>query len=148
MTSYILDASTAAAWLLPARDEPLSASAIQIQRAYANGRIQLQAPDLILPELGSVLRKAMLRGRISEATAEDTLTRFLDFQVPVVPSQGLVALAFSIARARNASVYDGIYVALAAISQWPLLTADERLANQLSTYYPVQWLGAIAPSQY
>ena len=143
MTSYILDASTAAAWLLPARDEPLSGPATQIQRKYATGQIQLLAPDLILPEIGNVLCKATRRARISANSAQDTLDKFLALKIPIVPSRSLMKQALSIAEARGGSVYDCVYVALAIISQHPLLTADERLANMMAAYYPVHWLGAI-----
>ncbi len=51
--------------------------------------------------------------------------------------------ALSIAEARGGSVYDCVYVALATTWQRPLITADERLANMMSAYYPVRWLGAI-----
>ena len=37
---------------------------------------------------------------------------------------------------------DGVYVALAVASKAHMVTADERLANALAAYLPVNWLGA------
>lgn len=117
------------------RDEPLSGPAIKIQRGYASGKIQLQAPDLIFREIGTVLRKSELRGKISAAGAQAAaLDAFVDFKIRVSPSRPLLKLAFSIAKSHGGSVYDCIYVALAVIAQQPLITADERLANRVGGY--------------
>jgi predicted nucleic acid-binding protein len=51
--------------------------------------------------------------------------------------------AFAISAASGRTVYDAMYVALAVISNAPLVTADERLANALAARYPVRWLGSL-----
>jgi predicted nucleic acid-binding protein len=51
--------------------------------------------------------------------------------------------AFSIAATFDRSVYDSLYVALAARLKAELVTADDRLANALAANLPVKWLGSI-----
>jgi predicted nucleic acid-binding protein len=50
----------------------------------------------------------------------------------------------AIARAFDRTVYEAVYVALAVVSNAPLLTADERLANALAARFPVRWLGGLS----
>jgi len=52
----------------------------------------------------------------------------------------LIKDAFDIATAFGQTVYDSIYVALAAASGAPLVTADERLLKALGASFPMQWL--------
>jgi predicted nucleic acid-binding protein len=54
----------------------------------------------------------------------------------------LLDTAFAIAAQFGRTVYDSVYVALAVASKAHMVTADERLANALAAYLPVNWLGA------
>ena len=60
------------------------------------------------------------------------------------PCRPLLRDALTIALAFDRSVYDAVYVALAMVSNAPLLTADERLANALGVRFPIRWLGALS----
>jgi predicted nucleic acid-binding protein len=62
---------------------------------------------------------------------------------PVAPTAPLIRDAFAIAMEFSQTVYDSIYVALAAASAAPLVTADERLLNALGAWFPMQWLGSL-----
>ena len=143
MTSYVLDASVAATWFLPAEGEPLFDQALEIQRGFLRGSLDLMAPDLLWPEVGNVLWKASRRGRISAATAQEAADSFGQLRIPSVESARLLKHAVVLACSTGRSVYDCLYVALAVTSQRPLLTADERLANSLAAHFPIHWLGAI-----
>lgn len=143
MTAYVLDASVAAKWFLPAAGETLAAEAMQILEAYAGGRLRLLAPDLFWPELGVILWKAVRQGRIWRTTAEKAIAALEERQIATAPSRPLVKDAFAIASAFERSVSDGVYVALAVATNTPLLTADERLASALAVQFPVRWLGAM-----
>ena len=141
--AYVLDASVAAPWFLPPRDEPFSGQALGIQEDYLRGRVQLLAPDLLFPEVGNVLRKAAARGRISTRTEDDAIEELLRFHIPTAPCAPLLIHAQSIAQSSGRSVYDSIYVALSVLSGRPLLTADERLANSLASRFPIVWIGML-----
>ena len=66
MTAYVLDASVAAKWVLPSRDEPLAAESIRLLHSFAAGEINLSVPDsvpdLFWPEIGNILWKSVRAG--------------------------------------------------------------------------------------
>ncbi len=143
MTAYVLDASVAAKWVLPATNEPLSAEAVRLLRSFAAGDVNLSVPDLFWPEIGNVLWKSAHLGRISEVAAGEAVEWLLALQIPTSPTQALLGDALTIAIACERTVYDSIYLALAVESGRPLLTADERLVNAAGARFPVRWLGSL-----
>ena len=143
VTACVIDASVAAKWFLPPSGEPLAAEALRLLQSYAEGRLRLSAPDLFWPEFGNILWKAVRQGRISRESAEEAIQALEHRGIPTAPSLPLLRDAFSIAAASGRTVYDALYVALAMVSNAPLVTADERLANALAARYPVRWLGAV-----
>lgn len=143
MTAYVVDASTAAKWVLPAAQESLRTEANLLLAGYRDGAFDLIVPDLFWSELGNVLWKAARMGRFSAAAAQAALREIQSYGLRTIPTEPLGSQALAIACAANRSFYDSLYVALAEQSQAPLITADERLANALAARWPVQWLGAI-----
>ena len=143
MTSFVLDASVAAKWMLPALREPFRTQAFQILDGYAAGEIRLLVPDLFWAECGNLLWKAVRERRLSRADAELVLNGMLRRNFPTFPSTDLLSEALFIAFHYDCAVYDCLYVALAVQSETQLITADERLANAIAAHLPVKWLGAI-----
>jgi len=140
---YVIDASVAAKWCLPAVHEPLLNKAIELLNQQVRGQVQFLVPDLFWAEMGNVLWKAVRVGRCTREVAETSLVLLQGRRFPAVSSESLVEQAFTIAVEFQRSVYDSIYVALAIESGCQLLTADEKLANALSLRMPVKWLGAL-----
>jgi predicted nucleic acid-binding protein len=138
----VVDANVAAKWLLPAAGEGLLDQANHLVALHVKRDLQLLAPDLIQAEIGNVLWKAVRRGRISQAEAENSLQRFAALAIQVVPTSDLLGQALQIAMACDRSFYDSLYVALAVATKADLITADERLVNALGSRFPVRWLGA------
>ena len=143
MTTCVVDASVAAKWLLPAAGEDLLEQANHLLERYVAHDLQLLAPDLIEPEIGNVLWKAVRNHRISAANAENSLRRFTELSIPVVPSADLLVRSLQISVTCDRSFYDSLYVALALSTRTELVTADERLVNALGSRFPVRWLGAL-----
>jgi predicted nucleic acid-binding protein len=143
VTSCVVDASVAAKWLLPAAGEGLIGQANDMIARHVRRELLLLAPDLIGAEIGNVLWKAVRSNRISRAEAENSLRRFTDLAVQLVPDAGLLAPTFQIAVTCGRSFYDSLYVALAIATDTELITADERLVNALGSRFPVRWLGAL-----
>lgn len=143
MSSYILDASVAAKWFLPAANETYVEQAIGILDGYASARIQLLVPDLFWSEIGNIFWKAARLGRMSVKSAREGIASLAAQNIPTSPSLPFLMSAFDIAAAFNRTVYDSIYVALAVTRDRTLVTADERLATSLSAYFPVRWLGSL-----
>jgi len=142
MNRFVIDASVAAKWFLPAKGETLADEALELLRRYTKGEIRFLVPDLFWAEFANVLWKAVRQGRLTHGPAEEAIAAMKARNLPTVPSRALLEEAFTIAMAFNLAVYDCLYVALAVHSQALLLTADERLAHAVSAHFPVKWLGA------
>jgi len=138
----VVDASVAAKWLLPAAGETLIDQANHLLTLHAKRDLQLLAPDLILPELGNVLWKALRHNRIKLQDAERALRRFLELAIQILPATDLMVPAIHIATSYDRSFYDSLYVALAVSAKSEFVSADERLVNALGSRLPVRWLGA------
>ena len=143
MTDCILDASVAAKWLLPPSSETLVPEALQLLTDHGDGRLRIAVPDLFWLEIGNILWKSVRRGSLTLSAAEKALRTIERCDFPTFPSRPLLPQAFAIATAHDRTVYDATYVALALASGFPLITADERLANALAARAPVRWLGSL-----
>jgi predicted nucleic acid-binding protein len=140
---FVLDASVAAKWFLPAAGETLTDEALQLLRRYTNSQLRFVVPDLFWAEFANILWKAVRQGRLTKASAATAIAVMTDRNLPTVSSVTLVEQAFTIATAFDRTVYDSLYVALAVNSQAQLVTADERLAQALAAHLPVKWLGSV-----
>ncbi len=142
MRSFVLDASVAAKWMLPAKGELLRAEAFRLLDAYEAAELNLAVPDIFWPECGNVLWKAARQGRLPRTDAESAIQVLLDRNIVTIPSAELLPEALAIAFNFGRSVYDSLYVSLAAHTKNELITADEKLANAMAAHFPIKWLGA------
>jgi predicted nucleic acid-binding protein len=85
------------------------------------------APRLILTETANALWKYVRRGEASLAQAQEAI-RNLDRQLSIVDDFRLIVQAQNLAARLDHPVYDCVYLATAQSYQFPLLTADTRLA--------------------
>lgn len=143
MTKYVLDASVAAKWMLPAAHEPLRMEAFRVLDSYSADEFDLIVPDVFWAECGNILWKAVRQRRLSPVDADLALASILAHQFSTFPATDLLPQAVSIALRHDTAVYDCLYVVLAVENKTQLITADERLANALAAYFPVKWLGAM-----
>jgi predicted nucleic acid-binding protein len=142
LTRYVLDASVAAKWFLPAGGETLSEEAFRLLRLYAKAQAELLVPDLFFPEFANIFWKAERSKRCAAGVADSAIREVIGRGFPTFPSSGLIHPALEIARAYQRPVYDCIYIALAAQTNSELVTADEKLANSMAGM-PVVWLGLL-----
>jgi predicted nucleic acid-binding protein len=143
VNTYVIDASVAAKWVLPAAGEPLAREALELLKRYVAGELRFVVPDLFWAECASILWKAVREGRIRVASAETALQAMRGRNFPTVSSHALLMDAFAIATAFDRALYDALYVALAVASKSQLITADERMATALAAHLPVKWLGSV-----
>ena len=136
MSTLVIDASVAIKWFLP---ELYSINAIRLLDAG----YELAAPDLIFPECGNVLWKAVRTRRCSKPDAEKGLATLKAYNFITIASVALIEQAFAIAFAFDHSVYDSLYVASAVEYGVELITADQKLFNSLAGHFPIKWLGAL-----
>ena len=145
MKLWVLDAGVAAKWVLPSAGETLVEEAVALLEAYQREQIRFTVPDLFWAELANLLWKSVGRRRCTRETAETALTTLKSRKLPTVPSLAVIEPAFAIANAFSRTVYDSIYIALAAELSAEFVTADERLANAVAAHLPVKWLGSLSP---
>lgn len=140
---YVIDASVAAKWCLPAVQETLVAEANELLRRQTDGSVRFVVPDLFWAEMGNILWKSVRVGRCTREFAESSLDKLKQRQIPTIPCESLVGPAFAIAVKYDRTAYDSLYVALTLEIGGQLVTADERLANALASRLPVKWLGGL-----
>lgn len=138
MANLIVDASVAAKWM---REEENSDHAGRL----LDSPLTLMAPDLVIPELGNVIRNWCRSGAISEALGRDLTDDLPGIGLKLVASSEVVSSALELALAYNRSLYDSLYVALAQREACQLVTADLRLYNALKDSLPERmlWIGDI-----
>jgi predicted nucleic acid-binding protein len=140
--SFVLDASVAAKWMLPAKGELLRAEAFRLLDAYEAAEVSLLVPDIFWPECGNIVWKAVRQGRLPRADAELAIQLLLNRKILTISSPELLPEALSIAFNFSRSVYDSLNVALAVHTKKELITADEKLAHAMAAQFPIKWLGA------
>lgn len=131
--TLVVDASVAVKWFLPEQD---AERAVALLRAGH----RLIAPDLLWIEVASVLWKVARRGALSPDEAHRMIADAAAFPVETVESAGLLPDALRIATAADRTVYDSLYVALAAREGAVMITADDRLVNALAD---TAWAGSV-----
>lgn len=98
-------------------------------RALGGPDSRLIAPEFILAELASALRKYVKLGKVTADAAEAVLQKSpLAFEA-LFPLEPLTLRAFQLAVALNHPIYDCYYLALALAENAPLVTADLKLAK-------------------
>lgn len=119
-----MDSSVALKWFLPEAMADRAAGLL-------DGGNSLCAPDLIFPECGNVLWKKISRGELLAEDGRAILGGLAGAPMTVIPSKPLTEAALTIATVHRVTVYDALYVALAAVLDGVLVTADERLVQAL-----------------
>lgn len=128
---WVVDASVAVKWLVP---ESLEAEANAVLDAARAGRIRVHVPEIWLSEIASSLWKKTRRppgDRINVRIAVELLESVRRLRVSAHSHGALVIGAFGLACKSGISVYNALYAALAESRGFPLVTADDRLADRL-----------------
>jgi len=136
----VVDSNVVAKWFFP---EELQQQAQALQSDWMAGIVDLVAPDLILTEVSNITWKKHRLNLITPAEAIATIEDLLLLSIPTVESQTVLRQAYSLASRFDRTVYDALYLALAAFMPAKLVTADLRLYNAVSSQLEfVQYLGA------
>jgi predicted nucleic acid-binding protein len=130
VTRVVVDASVAVKWFLP---EEFSMTA----RMLLAADYQLLAPDLLWAELGNVLWKRQRGGELEQRTATQLLRDFSRLSIEFHAAERWTEGALELAMRQGVTVYDGLYLALAAGNECRVVTADRHL-------YEICQAGALA----
>lgn len=135
----VVDSNVVAKWFFP---EELQQQALALQSDWMAGTVDLVAPELILTEVSNITWKKQRLSLITPAEAIGTIEDLLLLSIPTVESQTVLRQAYSLASRFDRTVYDALYLALAAFMQAKLITANLRLYNAVSSQLEfVQYLG-------
>ncbi|NLS03083.1 type II toxin-antitoxin system VapC family toxin [Rhizobium sp. P32RR-XVIII] len=119
--AFVIDASVAAAWLLPDEtngDAEKALSLLETEDALV--------PDLFWHEIRNILISAERRKRISGEDILACLMRLDSLPIVTIPGSDHVTI-IRLSRAHRLSAYDAAYLALAISEGAPLATLDARL---------------------
>ena len=137
MTRVVVDASVAVKWFVP---EELSSEAC----TFLTSEYALLAPDLLWAELGNALWKKHRRRELGQRTARRLLRDFSRVPIEFHATERWTEVALELAIRHGITVYDGLYLALAAGSGCRLVTADRRLHEACGEgviRHLVSWVG-------
>jgi len=126
VTALVVDASVAAAWILP--DEHSGAAEALKPEIVESG---ILVPTLWWAETHNLLVMAERRGRIDPGVSDQALAQLR--RLPVIydsePEEGVL---MTLTRTHRLSVYDALYLELARRKGASLATLDRRLAEAAS----------------
>jgi predicted nucleic acid-binding protein len=116
----VVDASFAASWCLP--DEQMSGRIERIAETLRGGVIH--APELWMVELTNALLRAERRKRVSSSSVDAFLAEISLIKRRFYSVSDDLSEAMILSRRYQLSVYDALYIALAARLGLPLATLD------------------------
>ena len=134
---YVIDASVAVKWYIPEVFELESTRLLM-------GRHQLHVPELVFPELGSIVWKNVRRGVISKTEGDQIVAAVARKRWTVHPHKSTFKSAFTGAEATGQTVYDWTYLALAISLSCEFVTADEKFYRALENTpltATLKWIG-------
>jgi predicted nucleic acid-binding protein len=123
--SIVIDTSVAVKWLFPDEQSDVADELL-------SGEEELLAPELIYFEVGNVVWKRVVAGKVDYEHGADLLREFARIPLVTADIRSLSAIALQIAAIHRRTFYDSAYLALAAVRGCKLVTADEWLVNSLS----------------
>ena len=125
MSLYVVDASIIIKLFVP---EVHSANAT---RFFSDGH-ELIVPEFMLAEVANVVwKKSALLRELTEADAEAIVAAAQELPLGYYYTSGLLSDAMQIALSTKRSVYDSLYIALAASQECQLMTDDRKLYESL-----------------
>jgi predicted nucleic acid-binding protein len=119
VSRYVIDASAAAEYLLR--------TSLGLKVAELIEGSLLLAPELLDVEVLSVFRRAVLRHELREERSLRAIDDLMDWPIDRIPHKSLLWTAWQ--HRNNVTAYDAFYVAVARLSNAPLITADGPLAR-------------------
>ena len=126
--AYVVDASVAVKWFIREREADRE-EAFALRRRHVEGRTRMIVPELFLLEVPNAI-KASKRASEDELSKVITTLHDMDLQIER-HSWDVLRKANAISWAYNLTWYDGVYVALAEVLGYPLVTADEALMRKM-----------------
>ncbi len=122
MRGAVVDASVAAAWLLPDEATPLTEAAL-----HATATTDIWVPALWLLEIGNLLLNAQRRKRIDEAKRRELIAAAASLRLRIDREPVSMIAIDTLAARHRLSAWDAAYLELAQRRGLPLATLDQAL---------------------
>lgn len=119
------DASVVLKWFLRPESEPYSDQALALRQAFADDQVALEAPQLMLYEIGNILGR-----RLPEAMPQALLALLRVGIVFQTHSEALLRQTWALMRRFDVTFYDASYHALALLRHGVFVTADQRYLDR------------------
>jgi predicted nucleic acid-binding protein len=137
--ALVIDTSVAVKWFF---DEPHTADALRVLAACRAGSRHPVAPDLIYPEFGNAVWKRVIQGQVTAADGAAIVAAFGALPLEIVASRATLLDAYQLATSHRRTVYDATFLALSALLDVDLVTADEALHRAVRGQLPrLRWIG-------
>ncbi len=120
----VVDASVAVKWYI---GEHLN----DIAEKLLEGSFELFAPELIVPEFGSIIWKKVRRGEITSVEGRKIVAEFTKHEINLQSHKDLLTAAYIGAELSGQTVYDWTYLTLAVILSCAFVTADANFYKAL-----------------
>jgi predicted nucleic acid-binding protein len=130
---YVLDSCVAVKWVIA---EPDSSKAIQLRDDFRQAIHELLAPDFFTLETLHALTKAERQGRILPGEGGRFWADMMQTCPGLFSSLPLASRAYAVASQVRIGIYDCLYVALAELENYELVTADDKLIKNLQPQFP------------
>ena len=122
----VVDASVAAKWLVAEPDSEIAAMLL-------DGSFDLQAPRLLVSEIGNMLWRMAVNGSIEEYEAARLAAALLDVPLQWRDDERTCVEAVRIAVELGHPAYDCMYLALASLIGSQVVTADKRFVSAVAS---------------
>jgi predicted nucleic acid-binding protein len=129
----VVDAALVAKWVFP---EVNSAAARRLYDGWVDGRLDLVAPDLLVPELGGLCHQKRRRREVEDEAAVRAHRLLLQTLPRLVPSRQLADGALVLALRHDRPIAETVHLALALREGCPYVTSDERVLRELAPVFP------------
>jgi len=141
MTPCVVDSSVAFKWYRQPGDEDNVAQAAAILESHLSGNVEIHVPDLLIYELGNILR---FKGDLASESAASIMRKTFSLQLEIHPINLEIAeKALSIARKYTITFYDASFLALSDILDCPFITADKKLYAKIKSSPNTKFLGSL-----
>jgi predicted nucleic acid-binding protein len=124
---FVVDASLVVKWFVPEVNWVAARKWLDASHDYL-------APELIFPEVGSILWKKVRRSELSSQEAQSLLNDLSGVGVEAVSMRALVSDAHALAVRTGITVYDAAYLTLAVRLETQVITGDDRFARKLTEH--------------
>ncbi len=141
MNLCVVDSSVAFKWYRQHRDEEYVPQAITILENHLSGNLEIHVPDLLIYELGNILR---FKEDLSSESAISILKKTLLLEIKIhAIDLPLAEETYRLARKYTITFYDAAFLALSHTLDSSFITADRKLYTRIKPFPKAKFLGSL-----